>query len=93
MRALTRNASAWRPQPPGGQLAASDDNGSKAVTDRDLNTNANRRYSANLVADVTADAMPNGVICAHMPGIGVYPSDAEVASVPVGPRIESGCWA
>jgi len=49
--------------------------------------------SANPVADVTADATPNGVICAHMPAVGVYPSDAEVASVPVGPRIESGRWA
>jgi hypothetical protein len=35
----------------------------------------------------------NGVICAHMPAVGVYPSDAEVASVPVGARIESGRWA
>jgi hypothetical protein len=36
--------------------------------------------SSNLVADVAADATPNGVICAHMPAVGFYPSDAEVAS-------------
>jgi hypothetical protein len=49
--------------------------------------------SENGVADVTAAATPNGVICAHMPAAGVCPSDAEVAGVPVGLRIESGRWA
>ena len=37
--------------------------------------------------------MPNEVISAHMPAVGVYPSDAEVARVPVGLRIEGGRWA
>jgi hypothetical protein len=31
---------------------------------------------------VAADATPNGVICAHMPAVGVCPSGAVVASVP-----------
>jgi len=33
---------------------------------------------------VAADATPNEVICVHMPAVGVYPFDAEVARVPVG---------
>jgi hypothetical protein len=38
---------------------------------------------------VAADATPNRVIRAHMPAVGVYPSDAEVASVPGGlPHLE-----
>jgi hypothetical protein len=46
--------------------------------------------SANLIAGVAADTAVSGVICAHMPADGAYPSDAEVASVRGGLRIESG---
>jgi hypothetical protein len=44
----------------------------------------------NLIAGVAADTTVNGVICAHMPADGAYTSDAEVASVRGGLRIESG---